>query len=284
MRALQAVNITPIVIVNDYPAWATATRSNGDPSYCGPMLPGKFAAYAYFVSQLVNRYKVREFNVHIWEMGNEPDVDGNVNNLPLDNEYGCWGDAADPYYGGQRYGEMLKIVTPVIKAADPLAQVWIGGLLLNSPLTQTPGEGRPELFLQGILEAGVGTDYSYFDVVPYHAYASTWARMLITIITCLTRHGMGDTWGGAIKGKAQFLREANERIMEFKNLYLQTRSSLGCPPDIFPIPVQPACRCLLSDASQSSGACRSAWVQRRYRGLRLVLTGRPRMAKWRLAG
>ena len=36
----------------------------------------------------------------------------------------------DPYYGGGYYAEMLKIVYPQIKAADPEAQILIGGLLL----------------------------------------------------------------------------------------------------------------------------------------------------------
>lgn len=233
LRALRAYEITPIVIVNDYPAWATATRSNGDPSYCGPMLPEKFQAYADFVSQLANRYKDNEFNVHIWEMGNEPDIDGNVYNLRLDSVYGCWGDAADPYYGGQRYGEMLKVVAPAIKTADPRAQVWVGGLLLNSPNTVAPGEGHPELFLQGILQAGVGTNYAYFDVIPYHTYMIYTGLDVDYDIAFPDSPWFSASWGGVILGKAKYLRQLMHQYGVNKPLFIN-EISLTCPEEFFP--------------------------------------------------
>jgi len=229
LRALQSVNITPIVIINEYPAWATTTRSNGDPSYCGPLRSDKFQAFADFVSQFVNRYKTREFNVHVWELGNEPDIDGDLFSLPLDSEYGCWGDATDANYGGQVYGEMLKIVTPAIKAADPLAQVWVGGLLLDNPNTTEPGRGRPELFLRGILQAGIGTDFSYFDVVPYHAYTFYNQKE--------TDYDNADTrspwvtdpvWGGIIRGKARFLKQLMNEVGVQKPVFVN-EMSLTCP-------------------------------------------------------
>jgi hypothetical protein len=228
LRSLQAAYITPIVVVNDYPAWATTERSPGVPSYCGPMRDDKFVAFANFASQLATRYKTREFNVHIWELGNEPDVDGSVYNLPIDSQYGCWGTWSDPYYGGQTYGEMLKIVTPAIKAADPLSQVWVGGLLLNSPMTDEPGEGRPELFLQGILEAGIGTDYSYFDVVPYHVYAFYNGQDIDYDNGDANSPWYGDTWGGAIKGKARFLKEQMDAYGVQKPLFVN-EVGFGCP-------------------------------------------------------
>jgi hypothetical protein len=233
LRAFKAFNIIPIVVVNDYPAWATATRPNEDPSYCGPMLAEKFDAFADFVSQLVNRYKAREFNVHIWELGNEPDIDGTVYNLPIDSEYGCWGNASDPYYGGEHYGDMLKVVTPAIKAVDPLAQVWVGGLLLNSPNTVNPGEGRPELFLEGILEAGTGSDYSYFDGVPYHTYAIYTGLDVDYDNNFPDSPWFGEPWGGDIKGKARFLREIMVAYGVQKPVF-DDEIDLGCPPEYYP--------------------------------------------------
>lgn len=232
LRALRGSYITPIVVVDDYPYWATMERSPGVPSYCGPMRGDKFTAFANFMSQLVARYKVSEFNVHVWELGNEPDVDGLVYTLPIDSEYGCWGDADDlDYYGGQHYGEMLKVVTPVIKAADPLAQVWIGGLLLNSPNTTTPGHGHPEFFLKGILQAGRGTDYSYFDMVPFHTYNIYNGRTY--------DYDNGDVqspWyalGGSVKGKATFLRQLMVPYVVQKPLFVN-EISLTCPEEYFP--------------------------------------------------
>jgi hypothetical protein len=232
LRILQAANMTPIVIVNDYPAWATTERSPGVYSYCGPLRGDKFAAFANFTSQLANRYKTNEFNVHNWELGNEPDVDGIFHNVPVDSPFGCWGDVADPYYGGKHYGEMLKIATPAIKTADPLAQVWVGGLLLNSPNTTNPGYGRPELFLRGILEAGVGTDYSYFDVVPYHAYTYYKGQAIDYDNGVANSPWYGETWEGSIKGKTKFLREIMAPYGVQKPLFVD-EISLTCPEEWF---------------------------------------------------
>jgi hypothetical protein len=232
LRAFQGANITPIVIVNDYPAWATTERSPGVPSYCGPLREDKFEAFANFVSQLANRYKVHEFNVHIWELGNEPDVDPFLVNP--DSQFGCWGDATDlEYYGGDHYGEMLKIVTPAVKAEDPSAQVWVGGLLLNSPNTTTPGHGRPEFFMRGILEAGVGTDFSYFDVIPYHVYTIYNGDTLDFDNGQVDSPWYGDTWGGSIKGKAKFLRETMSAYGVQKPLFVN-EISLTCAPEFNP--------------------------------------------------
>jgi hypothetical protein len=225
--------MTPIVTINDYPAWATTTRSNGDPSYCGPLRSDKYAAFATFVSQVVSRYKTSEFNVHIWELGNEPDVDGDYYGLALNSPYGCWGDASDANYGGKAYGEMLKIVTPAVKAVDPKAQVWVGGLLINGPFTQNPGEGRPELFLQGILEAGVGTDYSYFDVVPYHAYTIYTGQAYDYDNGDVDSVWYGDTWGGSMRGKAYFLRDLLSAYGVQKPFFVD-EVSLACPAEYFP--------------------------------------------------
>lgn len=90
--------------------------------------------------------------------------------FPPDSPYGCWGDASDDYYGGDHYGNMLKVVYPAIKAADPQAQVLVGGLLLDcDPAVSGCKDGREKSarFLEGILHAG-GSDY--FDGVSFHGY------------------------------------------------------------------------------------------------------------------
>src|SRR5262245_2034602 len=126
LRVLKQAGIAPVVLVNHYPRWATTNIPY--PTDCGPLSTDKFEAFAQFFRALVERYAGPEFDVHRWELGNEPDVDPRL--VGPDNGYGCWGDIQDPFYGGRHYGEMLKVVGPAIKAADPSAQVWIGGLLL----------------------------------------------------------------------------------------------------------------------------------------------------------
>jgi len=130
-----------------------------------------FDSYAKFIVQLVSRYSVPPYNVKYWEIWNEPDVDPSL--VSAESPYGCWGNQSDPYYGGGYYAEMLKVVYPQIKAADPQAQVLVGGLLLDCD--PRPGAGcakvgnnnRPPKFLEGIL---INNGGPYFDGVSFHSY------------------------------------------------------------------------------------------------------------------
>jgi hypothetical protein len=193
LRTLRAANITPIIIVDDYPRWTTIF-----PTSCGPLLPERYDDFALFMQALVTRYSTPEFNLHIWEMGNEPDVDPDT--VEIDSSFGCWGDADDEFYNGRAYGQMLMTVTPAIRAIDPQAQVWIGGLLLDNPNSNDGNIGQPEDFFRGILEAGAAP---FFDMVSYHAYlhySSTRTDMDIYY------GSVWYEWGGVIRGKARFLR------------------------------------------------------------------------------
>lgn len=150
-----------VVTVESTPAWALK------PGYsCGAVAPDQLPLLGNFMYDLVSRYSQPPYNVHYWEMWNEPDVAGFL---------GCWGDPSDPYYGGGYYAEMLKAVYSRIKAADPQAQVLVGGLLLDcDPRTPQPNcSGQWEYkttsskFMEGILKNGGG---NYFDGVSFHAY------------------------------------------------------------------------------------------------------------------
>ncbi|HUF38756.1 MAG TPA: hypothetical protein VMN57_09555 [Anaerolineales bacterium] len=170
LLALSLQGLVPIVIVRGTPGWAQA-----EPGYpCGPILPAALPNFGQFMNELVARYSEPPFNVKYWELGNEPDVDPRL--VPPDQIFGCWGDESDAFYGGALYAEMLKVVYPRIKGADPEAQVLTGGLLLNcdptNPPETSPGSGvlvdcTPSKFLEGILRAGGG---DFFDGVSFHAY------------------------------------------------------------------------------------------------------------------
>jgi len=163
--------IRVILIVRSTPQWARKIAGSGP--YCGPIHPDKLAAFGSFMGELVARYSVPPYNVKYWELWNEPDIDPSY--FPGDNLFGCWGDQNDAYYGGGYYAEMLKATYPQIKAADPQAQVLIGGLLLDCD--PRPGAGcatvgnsnLPPKFLEGIL---VNNGAPYFDGVSFHAYDS----------------------------------------------------------------------------------------------------------------
>ncbi len=211
----QAANITPVVAIAQSPDWATKTYydAEGQPyqTSCGAIRTEYFDDFAKFMQALVTRYRRPPYNVRFWELGNEPDIDPRL--VAKDNLFGCWGDASDPYYGGEHYGEMLKVVTPAIKAVDPSAQVLVGGLILDNPGTGAAENDTSSNFLEGILRAGAGES---FDILPYHAYAYYAGRAVDSDLT----HPTWSDWGGATLGKAKFLREVMARYNVDKPLSL----------------------------------------------------------------
>jgi len=164
LQAAAQNGLKTIATVQFAPDWAQKVAGQA----CGPIKQDALDEFAQFLQVLVTRYSVPPYNVHYWELGNEPDVD--VFGVLPRNGYGCWGDTSDPYFGGAYYAEMLKVAYPAIKAADPGAQVLIGGLLLDcDPDNPPPGNTcTSSRFLEGILLGGGGP---YFDLVSFHAYA-----------------------------------------------------------------------------------------------------------------
>jgi hypothetical protein len=168
--SISAHGMQTILIVRGTPSWAQKILG----IHCGPVKYEKLDEFAAFMHDAVVRYSQPPYNVKYWELGNEPDVDPAL--VLTDSPYGCWGDSEDAYYGGGYYAEMLKVVYPAIKSADPEAQVLVGGLLLqcdpdNPPdVRGQPGvktDCSPAKFLEGVLGNGGG---NYFDGVSFHAY------------------------------------------------------------------------------------------------------------------
>ncbi len=166
----RTVGIESILEIQLTPEWA----QKYPPSACGPIRSDKFDAFANFLEQLVQRYGTKtQYRARYWQLGNEADVDYRI--LGPDSIFGCWGEQEDAFYGGGHYGEMLKVVYPRIKAADPGAFVMMSGLLLEcDPYTMQVGvECRNEerwksgFFLEGVLKADGG---NYFDMLDVHSY------------------------------------------------------------------------------------------------------------------
>lgn len=160
LKTASAKNIKVVLDIEATPDWAL------DPSLLGVCDDGriradKFAAYSNYIKAAVSRYGVAPYNLEYVEFYNEPDVYHSL---------GCWGDENDKsYYGGKTYGEMLKVVYPVIKAINPGIKVLVGGLLLDCD-PRTPPAGKdcaPAKFLEGILADGAGP---YFDGISFHGY------------------------------------------------------------------------------------------------------------------
>jgi hypothetical protein len=152
----KSLGVEPIMLIEGTPDWALKEGFN-----CGAVAEDQFPVLAQFAYDLAKRYSVAPYNVRYWELWNEPDAAGVL---------GCWGDPSDTqYYGGYYYGQMLQVVSPAIKQADPNAQVLVGGLLLDCD-PEHPPEGRTcveSKFLNGIMGSGAGP---YFDGVSFHAY------------------------------------------------------------------------------------------------------------------
>jgi len=224
-----------ILIVRSTPKWA----SLNDQSPCGPIKPSEYAAFADFMYDAVKRYSDPKYNVKYWELYNEPDYPLNTNNPPFGEPHGCWGNASDPYNNGEAYGDMLNVVYPKIKEADPEAKVLIGGLLLdcdprpNQPdnkslceLKKPTYTSQPN-FLEGILLSGAGNS---FDGVSFHAYDyfpywPPWSGSFGVFLN----EGWGTNWnttGPVVIKKTEFIKEVLTKYsITGKELY-NTESAL----------------------------------------------------------
>jgi hypothetical protein len=215
LESYSSLGIETILIVRSAPLWAQQIENNS----CAPIRPDKLEAFALFLSEAVARYSAPPYNIKYWELGNEPDVDPVL--IPANSVFGCWGDQNDEYYGGRYYGEMLKVVYPKMKAANPEIQVLIGGLLLDCD-PMNPPEGRDCLssrFLEGILEAGAG---NFFDIVSFHGYFHFWGSLRSE-----ERSGTFSPRGGIVLGKANFLREVLQQYGLEKPL-MHTEGAVLC--------------------------------------------------------
>ena len=154
VQAASSLGLRVALTVDNTPEWAHTSGIS-----CGPVLPEKLPALASFLHDLVQRYRLDPYRVKTWELWSEADVAGDA---------GCWGDPSDDYYGGGSYAAMLKAVYPQIKAADPEAQVLVGGLRLECNPNNPPGgkDCAGSHFLEGILQADGG---AFFDGISFHA-------------------------------------------------------------------------------------------------------------------
>jgi hypothetical protein len=107
LRLLAETGVHLIAIVDKVPTWARDPDSNQ-----GVIHRDRLDEFAHFLTDLVNRYKRPPYNIHHWELFNEPDI------------VLSWGWGLN----GDRYAEMLTVANLAIKGADPEATVLMGGL------------------------------------------------------------------------------------------------------------------------------------------------------------
>jgi hypothetical protein len=220
MRTAAENQFSSVVLVRKTPSWAQLYPG----VECGSIHPSNLDEFATFMSDLVTRYSQYPYNVKYWEIWNEPDVA--PSEVPANSYLGCWGDILDDYYGGGYYADMLKAIYPAIKAADPEAQVLIGGLLLACDPTKFDPGCEPSLFLEGILDNGGG---DYFDGVGFHSYDY--------YNNLLGRYGNGswdsfwDADGPVIIAKADYLRNLLSTYGVTGKFLFNLESAVLCEPD-----------------------------------------------------
>jgi hypothetical protein len=210
--------LTVIARIHLTPPWARELPGHG----CSRIERDSLDEFAQFLTALVNRYGSSPYNVRYWELDGEVDVDPSLVDPANPIGFWCWGDEDDDFYGGGCFAEMLQWAYPAIKAADPQAQVVIGGLLLAcDPTHPPPGKDcKPSRFLEGVLRNGGG---GYFDSVSFHGYP--------VYDGSLQTDEHFPSWearGGVVLGKISFLREVMAAYGVNKPL-MDTEGSLPCP-------------------------------------------------------
>jgi hypothetical protein len=216
------------------------------------------------MQQVVARYSAPPFNIQYFEMGNEVDIDPTL--VGQDAHYGCWGDQNDPYYGGGRYGEMLKAVYPAVKQANPAAQIVFGGLLLDCDITRR-ADCKAGNFFEGALRVGAGAS---FDVMAYHGYTFWHSGMAAQDWDLYNPDwGIPANRRGRVLGKLDFLREVMGKFGVNKPVMMNEGGLLcapgaTCSETIRPVQANYAVR--LYSRSIANGLMASIWYTLDYPG------------------
>jgi hypothetical protein len=211
--------------VRSTPSWAQQYSGY----YCGLMKSQYYDDFAQFMYRVVSRYSIPPYNVQYWEIWNEPDVDHN--SAQPDSQFGCLGDVNDSYYGGGNYANLLKVVYPAIKSANPKAQVLVGGLLMDCNPNKS-SSCKAGKYFAGILRNGGGP---YFDGISFHAYdhySYTWntstEKNLGTYQNNTNWSSAWNTTGPVLIEKANFLNSVMATYGVTGKYLLNTEVALLC--------------------------------------------------------
>jgi hypothetical protein len=153
LKRANAAGLSVLAGINDCPPWACEYPE-------GPLDRASPADMAVFMRAMVERYSGPPYDVHLWELFNEPDS--------TRSPHSGWG------LYGKDYATMLSVVVPGIRAADPQAKIFLGGLAYDWFFTDNGGP-----FNQHFLADMLPTGAPYFDYVNFHYYPQNihWATI-----------------------------------------------------------------------------------------------------------
>ncbi len=207
-------------LISGTPDWAKDPSLLNKPNCDGRIQLGKIKDFASFVQAVTARYGVSPYNIDYVELYNEPDAAGVM---------GCWGDPTDTnYYGGEAYGEMLKVIYPAVKAVNPRINLLIGGLLMDCDPFHPPAgkDCTVTKFFDGILNDGAGAD---FDGISFHAY--DYYGPLIGQYNNKVNWNSDNTTGPVVLAKSNYLNNVLKKYNVTNKFLLSSESALVCKND-----------------------------------------------------
>ncbi|MCS7001380.1 MAG: hypothetical protein NZ518_00885 [Dehalococcoidia bacterium] len=156
LNLLRARGLQPMINIVDPPTWAAFPT-------CGPFRDADAQArFARFAAAAVQRYSQAPFNAAIFILYNEPDF--RISN-PNDKNGGGWGGGCwgnDPI----AYANMLRVVYPAMKQANPAVQVSVGALAADGC--------DPDFncnFLRDVMDPARGNAANLFDLVAFNYFS-----------------------------------------------------------------------------------------------------------------
>ena len=154
LQLLAESGVQIIALVHGVPQWASEELA-------GPIYPDRIDEFAQFLTDLVGRYKQPPYNIHHWELFNEPDQ---TERPGWPGGYGFYGD---------QYADMLALAYPAIKAADSSATVLMGGIAYDWFEEYEGGGPFNRYFPDDVMAAGGGY---FLDATNFHQFPDFWAE------------------------------------------------------------------------------------------------------------
>ena len=149
LQLLADSGVQIIALVHGVPDWAGEEAA-------GPIYQEQVPDFAQFLTDLVSRYKQPPYNVHHWQLFNEPDQ----------TEQEGWPGGYG--FDGDLYADMLAQAYPAIKAVDSSAIVLMGGIAYDMFEEYEESDGPfYRYFPDDVMAAGGG---SFIDATSFHYF------------------------------------------------------------------------------------------------------------------